>query len=322
MAEEQSEVKKNKIQDFTTKMRQNPWIVSTIVLGAVVLIFFYLSFSGVTGNVVKGDTAGNNLADYLNSKTGGGVEYVSSRDLGGLYQVTVSYQGQEIPVYTSKDGKYFAQSAILITGNAVSDDSETTQETPQEVPKSDKPKVELFVMTHCPYGTQAEKGIIPALKLLGDKIDSKIRFVHYFMHGDKEETETYNQLCIREEQSAKYLDYLSCFLEDGDSERCLIKTGIDKSKLNACLASEAKEYYAEDKQLSNQYDVQGSPTLIINRAESSAGRSSSSYLAGICAAFNTPASECSQTLSSASPSPGFGSAADTAGHPSTDTQCA
>jgi len=28
-------------------------------------------------------------------------------------------------------------------------------------------------MTHCPYGTQAEKGMIPVIESLGDLIDAK-----------------------------------------------------------------------------------------------------------------------------------------------------
>ena len=80
------------------------------------------------------------------------------------------------------------------------------------------------------------------------------------MHGDKEEAETYNQVCIREEQSAKYLDYLTCFLEDGNSARCLTKAGVDQTKLNVCLSTnKSKEYYAQDSALSQEYGVQGSP---------------------------------------------------------------
>ncbi|MBI2124670.1 thioredoxin domain-containing protein, partial [Candidatus Pacearchaeota archaeon] len=189
---------------------------------------------------------------------------------------------------------------ITATGDA------TSQASSSQAIKSAKPKVELFVMTYCPYGTQAEKGLIPALNLLGDKIDAKIRFVHYFMHGDKEEQETYTQLCIREEQSGKYLSYLECFLEDGNSARCLAEAGIDKTKLNSCTESKAKGYYASDSALSNSYGVQGSPTLIINGQEASSGRSSSALLSAICSAFSNEPEECSEQVSSEDPAPGFG----------------
>ncbi len=47
-------------------------------------------------------------------------------------------------------------------------------------------------MSYCPYGTQAEKGILPVVALLGDKIDFKLRTVHYVLHGDKEDLENKN----------------------------------------------------------------------------------------------------------------------------------
>ena len=216
-----------------------------------------------------------------------------------------------LPLYVTKDGNFFTQNLIplQITANSASPTSNGNNPA-TDVPKSDKPLVELFVMTHCPYGTQAEKGIIPALKALGSKIDGTIRFVHYFMHGDKEEQETYAQVCIREEQPTKFLDYLSCFLEASDSVACLTRSGIDKTKLNTCISNgNAKKYYDADAVLSQGYGVQGSPTLVINGVESKAGRDSQSYLSGVCAAFNNAPSECSQTLSSTAPSPGFGSSA-------------
>src|SRR3989344_1945119 len=302
-AEKHTEKKDGKKSDITEKLRKNPWIVSTIILGILFLIMLYFN-SGASGSVISKDKASDSLVGYLNSLTGGGVSYVSSKDLGSLYEVKVSYQNQEIPVYTSKDGKYFIQGITPLTAQVVSNSPEVF--TPEEIPKSDKPKVELFIMTHCPYGTQAEKGLIPVLKLLEKKIDGKIRFVHYFMHGDKEEQETYNQLCIREEQSGKYLSYLECFLEDGDSSRCLTEAGIDKTRLSSCIQSKAKDYYASDSALSNDYGVQGSPTLVINGHEVSSGRSSSALLAAICSAFNNEPSECNEEVSSQDHAPGFG----------------
>jgi len=302
------------------RLLKNIWQVSTIFLSVVTIILLVMIFSGKsTGNVLSGDLAGKELVNYLNQQTNGGVVYISNVDKGNLYEVKIKYQNQEIPLYITKDGKYFVQGAVDITASepsVSSPDNSAKQETVNNLPKSNKPKVELFVMTHCPYGTQSEKGIIPTVKALGNKIDFEIRFVHYFMHGDKEEKETYNQVCIREEQNAKYLFYLECFLEAGDSETCLKTASIDTVKLNTCLANDnkkAKEYYETDKKLSNDYGVQGSPTLIINGVEADSGRDSSSYLKTICGAFNNvPTAECTKQLSSASPSPGFGTTSSSA----------
>jgi protein-disulfide isomerase len=187
----------------------------------------------------------------------------------------------------------------------------------QEIVKSDKPKVELFVMTHCPFGTQAEKGMIPVYNELGNLIDAKIRFVHYFMH-DPEEAETPRQVCIREEQPDKFIPYLECFLEEGDNNKCITEAKIDTTKLNDCISKNAENYYKDDSELSEGYGVQGSPSLIINGKMVNSARDSQSYLKIICSAFNTPPEICNTAeLSSQSPSPGFGYGAG----PATTASC-
>lgn len=291
---------------LTERMRENPWMLASLVLGVITLILLFNNFSGgVTGNVVSADTAGDNLISYLNTVADSEVTLVDVEEEGGLYAVTVSYQDQEIPIYVTKDGKSYTSMLIPMVAEAPSSNSGNTKTT--EVPKSDKPQLELFVMTHCPYGTQAEKGFIPFMEAMGSLVDAKIRFVHYFMHGDTEETETYNQVCIREEQSSKYLTYLREFLNEGDSEAALTKAGIDKAKLATCVKEKAKDYYATDSALSEKYGVQGSPTLVVNGVIASSGRSADAYLQTACSAFNSVPDKCtSLDLDSSNPSPMWG----------------
>ena len=314
------EIKKNKsLKVLNKKFKENPWLLSTIVLSILLIILLAGSLSGFMFKDKFSDLdAGQKIIDFANSQTGGGVELVSSKLLdNGLYEVTVSYNGNNIPLYLTGDGTSLVQGVTPLD----SIPQKTQQTASTEVPKSDKPLAELFVMTHCRYGTQAEKGFIPAMRTLSSVADVKIRFVHYFMHGEKEETETPIQVCIREEQGDKYLDYLECFLEDSDSPRCVLKTKINDAKVKECISSgRAKEYYAEDSKLSQAYGVQGSPTLIINGVQSNAGRDSASYLEGICTAFNNAPSVCSTQLSSSAPSPGFGYTATSAS--ASSAQCA
>lgn len=314
----------------TKKHKFNVWQISSIVLGVVVILLAIGSFTGkTTGNIISGDNAGKQLTEYLNKQTNGGIEFISSTDKGNLYEIKIKYKDQEIPVYTTKDGKYFIQSVVDITSSPTNTNNQAEQESAKDVPKSDKPKVELFVMTHCPYGTQTEKGILPVIKSMSSVADIKIRFVHYFMHGDKEEKETYNQVCIREEQSSKYWDYLSCFLastgSEDDSKKCFDTAKIDKTKLNTCLSNDykkAKEYYEVDKQLSNKYGVQGSPTLVLNGVEASTERSADALKTTICSGFKTAPTQCSQKLSTDNPSPGFGTTTSSGGSTSAGSGCA
>jgi len=332
----------SKISNMAEGVKRNPWMIASFILGIAVIILLFLVFrGGITGNVVSGEDAGEKIVEYLNGMTKGGVEYVSEKDIGNLYEITVSYQGKNIPVYITKDGEYFVQGAVPITGNAI-DNAET--EAPTEVVKSDKPVVELFIMSHCPYGTQAEKGIIPVFELLKTKIDAKIRFVNYAMHGEKEIYEELNQYCIQKEQSDKFYPYLKCFLgktgSEADGKACLTEVKIDTAKLEKCTKAADTEFevtkYFEDKSswasgrfplfkiddaLNKEYGVQGSPTLVINGKQVSSGRDSASYLKTICSAFNSAPAECDTALSSASPSSGFGYAAASASASNNAAQC-
>ncbi|MCK5603218.1 hypothetical protein KAR91_15150, partial [Candidatus Pacearchaeota archaeon] len=147
-------------QQLTKSMRENPWMLSTMVLGAIVLVLLFLgNFSGgITGNVVaagvvSADTVGDNLVEYLNTVAEEDVTLIDVEDDGFMYLVTVEYRGEELPIYVTKDGERYTPSLLPITDGAVSTPSNTATPTTPEVVKSDNPLTELFIMTHCPYGT-------------------------------------------------------------------------------------------------------------------------------------------------------------------------
>jgi glutaredoxin len=333
--EEKEEVKEisQKKSNLTETVRENPWILATFVCGILVVILLISTiFGGFTGKVISADSAGEKFMSYLEEQ-GANIDDVTITGISsesGLYEIYFNYQNEPypIPYYMTKDGKFVGMmSAITETS------SEETSETQQtEVPKSNKPIVELFVMSYCPYGTQAEKGIIPAVELLGDKIDFKIRYVDYTMHGEKEVTENLREYCIEKIAPEKFLDYMICFLEgDGvesngyitngnDVNACLTLAGIDKGDLETCMAETDTEFlitenletggnypkFNVDAELNDEYGVQGSPTLVINGVQVSSSRDSESYLNTICSAFKTAPTECSTQLSSEIPSPYFG----------------
>ena len=111
------------------------------------------------------------------------------------------------------------------------------------VQKTDKPVVEVFVMSHCPYGTQIEKGMIPVVKTLGDKIDFQLKFVNYAMHGEKGIKEQISQYCVEKEYSKDMMiQYLECFLEDSDSPRCVEELALDQNVLDSCFDEVDSEY--------------------------------------------------------------------------------
>ena len=244
---------------------------------------------------------------------------------GSLYKLTVNIgNGQKVDSYLSKDGLKFFPQALDIKIDQEEENTADTSATP-DVPKSDKPKVELFVMSHCPYGTQIEKGLLPVLDTLKDKVEFDLKFCSYAMHGQKELDEQMQQYCIQKEQEDKLTQYLQCFLQDGDSENCIKETKIDTKKLESCIAKTDKEYKVTEKYNdqstwsggrypvfdvfksdNEEYGVTGSPALVINGKKITSNRDSASLLKTICAAFNNAPKECDTELSSQSPSAGFG----------------
>ncbi|MBD3252971.1 hypothetical protein GF386_04520 [Candidatus Pacearchaeota archaeon] len=337
----------NRIPKIKKTIAKNPWITSTFVLGILFVILLILNFTGtITGafsgvDAVSGDVASSKIVDFIESR-GGQASVSQVNEKGFLYEVVLSVDGQELPVYITKDGEYLVPSLMPLSEDSAdtnANNNQNNQQTPQDVPKSDKPVVELFVMSHCPYGTQAEKGMIPVFELLGDKIDSEIKFVYYAMHGEVEVEEQLTQYCIQKEQEDKYLDYLKCFLKEGNGNECLTEASIDVSKLNSCRKSADEEFdvtknledeeswlsgrfplFDVHKELNDEYGIGGSPTLVINGQQVSSGRDSASYLSVVCSSFNNPPEECNEELSSASPSAGFGYSESSGG--STDAQCA
>lgn len=204
--------------------------------------------------------------------------------------------------------------------------------------KLEKPEVELFVMSHCPYGTQIEKGILPVLELLGDKIEYSVKFCTYAMHGKKELDEQILQHCIQKDHKEKYLAYLRCFLKEGKSEECVEEAGIDNTALELCIKATDEEYkitenYNDEstwlsgrfpifdiyKESNEKYGIRGSPGFVVNGVVAQAGRDSKSLLEAICTGFEEKPSECDEELSSSSPTPGFGF--ESTGTASTDSGC-
>jgi glutaredoxin len=335
-------------------MKQNKLFIIIGVLAVLLVasVIWAFTASNNSAQAIGIEEAKTQAETFINENLmvdGQTVNVNSIVEENGLYKMTVDIgQGQVVTSYLSLDGQTFFPQGLNIprseTDNTASNNTDSANNAngepvvPANVVKSERPNVELFVMSHCPYGTQMEKGILPVASLLEDKIDFELKFVDYAMHGEKELNEQMNQYCINQEEPEKFNDYLSCFLEEGNGESCLTETGINTKAINSCADNVDKEYkitenfknkvnyngsypeFAIHKAENEKYGVGGSPTLVINGAKVSSGRDSATLLATICAAFEGEApSECDAELSSSTPSPGFGY--NTAGSNTTAASC-
>lgn len=175
--------------------------------------------------------------------------------------------------------------------------------------KKDKPELNAFVVSYCPFGLQMQRILIPVNELLGKVADIKVRYIGSVvnnkitaMHGDQEAQENLRQICIREEQKDKFFPYLSCFMKEGKVDECLIEVKVDIAKLTTCMndTSRGVAYAKEDFSLQDKYSVSGSPTLILNGATANefdfGGRTAEAVKTMICCGFKTKPAECNKTL--------------------------
>jgi len=311
------------------------WMATTLILLVVLAYVSYLYFKGVPTNgtpTFTAQQAANKTVSYINKNliTTGSATLVSTEDVSSLYKITASYQGQNIPVYVTKDGRY-----LILQQGMIDMNQQITTTTVPQTQKKDKPTVELFVMAFCPYGVQAETIMKPVFDLLGTKADIKIRFIATIqgnttdsvqsLHGATEAQEDLRQVCIMKYYDQKtYWNYLmgidnNCYgttatssatVMDACWKSAAVNASIDITKIQTCSNStEGLNLLKADEQLTTKYGVSGSPTLVINGVEYAGARSSEAFKQGICNGFTTPPTECNQTLSSSgSSSPSAGCA--------------
>ena len=144
-----------------------------------------------------------------------------------------------------------------------------------------KPTLELFVMSYCPFGVQAEEKLIPIVKEFGNKIDFKLQFIAQekeapsaqditpftSLHGYPEVAENIRQLLIAQEYPDRYLDYILCRGKKLDKswEDCADKLGIDVTKIQELFDSpEAKQLFRENIKRAAELGVRASPTILVD----------------------------------------------------------
>lgn len=310
---------------FSDKGFFNSVTIGIIMAGLIIgLSLIYINQKGSAENIVEPLTpqqAAQKAIGFINQNMlvdGVSASLIDAIEQNGVYQIKFKVEEEEFESYVSHDGKLlFVQGIDLESGS---------EEENQEEAKTDTPNVKLFVMSYCPYGLQAQKALLPVYDLLEDKTDIGVYFVNYIMHDKEEIDENLRQYCIHKEEQEKYVDYLSCFVEDGDYEGCLSSAGIDRDRMSSCVSDTDQEYSITEKYndkstwlngrypkfdihstLNQKYGVKGSPTLVVNGSiVNPSSRSPEAYKNAICQAFNSMPEECSQTLSEEVPTHGFG----------------
>ncbi|MCX6776534.1 MAG: thioredoxin domain-containing protein [Candidatus Micrarchaeota archaeon] len=179
--------------------------------------------------------------------------------------------------------------------------------------------LQLFVMSHCPYGTMAEE----AVKELTDAVpDLKFGGLYFIatdlgngtfssLHGADEVAEDLRQVCIMKYYPSKIMNYTVCIAADythsGDIwQNCSSKNGIDAAKIGACsTGNEGNTLLKSNIALSNTLGIYSSPTLLLNNNTLFNSVSAEQMKQVVCA-YNPAMSGCNTTLSGTTTAPSGG----------------
>ena len=334
-AEENPDAESNEVTDITPgtllkRFMENKMYLVVAVLGvALVFTIIYASgaFTGlvVAPDVMSADEAGQKTLEFVNSYllTDAQATLNSVEMESGIYKVFTNIDGQEVPIYATMDGKFIILPQGIIDVDEYIDTMEATENQPspttgEAIPKSDKPVVQLFIWSYCPYGVQAQGPMAEVASLLGNDADFRTE-LYYDGHGAYETQQNKIQACIQEVDKEKYWEYAAGFVKDiypncgnsrdvecdkDESVKLMKSLGIDDSAVMSCVEERGEELIAEHRTRAGTYGVTGSPSTVINGLKVNVARNAEAFKAAICSSFNTPPEECDETLSAQSATTG------------------
>ena len=163
----------------------------------------------------------------------------------------------------------------------------------KEIPK----KVEVFVMSQCPYGVRA----LDAMKEVLANVKGINFDVHYIadeaektetgfnsLHGQPEAKENIRQLCAKKyyPRNYKWMDYIWCRnknIRSEDWQECAKSSGMDVAKIERCsTGAEGKALHAADIKIAKSLEVSGSPTWLANNKFKFSGIAADPIKTNIC----------------------------------------
>jgi glutaredoxin len=319
------EERKGKEKESTPR-KINLWMITTAVLGiafvVILLLFLQSGSAGTSSASVSAEVCGAQMIAYINNnfvQPGTQAVFQNAVEKNGVYQINTTYQNNTISVFATTDcNLLFLDYVDVKNTTPVPTTTSTSATTPI---KSAVPTVDLYVMSFCPYGVQAENSLKPVVDLLGSKADFTVRYIASVqgndisnvssLHGPNEAKEDARQLCIMQQYPDLYWSYLmqinkQCYSQASNAtalDACwkgvASGLGIDVSKIESCAyGSEGITLLQASETSVNQFGVTGSPTLIINGQTYTGTRSPEAFKTAICNAFQTMPAECSMNLSS------------------------
>jgi hypothetical protein len=172
-----------------------------------------------------------------------------------------------------------------------------------------KKKLDVFVMSQCPYGVQGLNAMQEVLANFKGNIDFNIHYIadanadgtFSSLHGQPEVDEDLRELCVMDlyPTGYKYMDYILCRNKDIKNtawEACATSNGMDAAKIKACAeGAKGKELLTASLKSSQALGISASPTWLANNKVQFSGIDAQTVKTNFCTQ-NPGLAGCDKTL--------------------------
>jgi hypothetical protein len=180
-------------------------------------------------------------------------------------------------------------------------------------------KLEVFVMSQCPYGVKALNAMDEVLKNFNNKIDFQVHFIanelpdgkFRSLHGQPEVDENIRELCAIKyyPKDFKYMEYVACRnknIKSTNWQACTGDNGIDTETIRKCFEDgEGVKLLSKDIQVANGMGIGASPTWLANNKFKFSGIDAETIKTNLCK-HNQGLPNCDKKLSGPPPRGGGG----------------
>ena len=169
-------------------------------------------------------------------------------------------------------------------------------------------KLDLFIMSKCPFASQAEDSLKQVLSTIKD-----IKFnLHYLasydptagfssLHGPTEVSEDLRQICIAKYYPGALMDYIWCRnpgISTEEWQKCALASKMDTAKIDTCATGdEGKALLQADIKIGEALKISASPTWLANNYQQFSALSAADISSQYCG-FNAGAVGCDVKLNS------------------------
>jgi len=270
---------KKPLKNFQKALSKNYWVASTIIL-AIALVFVIVNGS-IFESSISAEEAGQKVIDFANAQ-GANAELIKSSDNGQLFEVLLSIQGQQVPVYVTKDGENLITTLIPLNRTVGTPTNPTnieiTIESNDPVAGDQNAQVSIIEFSdfQCPFCERAYSTSVADLKNSDAFKNGEINFIykHFPLNSIHPLAQKAAEASVCAQNQGKFWEYHDKLFENQQAlEIANLKSyatqlGLNTAQFNTCLDSGAsKDKVARDLEAATTAGGTGTPYFIIYNKE-------------------------------------------------------